>query len=47
MLSFRLAALDLHKFVKLKNPPLAASPTFTAFVEQCLTGMVHALLSIP
>lgn len=36
--------LNPHKLVELQNPPLAACPTFTSLVKQCLARVMHALI---
>lgn len=43
----RLTPNDLQKLIKLHDPPLAATPSFSPLVENRLAGMIRALFFIP
>ena len=43
---FPLASLDFHKLVELQHSPLAARPSFAAFVEQGLSRMMDTFFVI-
>ena len=38
---------NLHKLIKLKHPPLTATPPFAPLVENRLARVMHALLPVP
>ena len=44
---FCLAPLDLHKLVKLHDPPLTATPPLAALVEDGRARVMHTALSFP
>ena len=41
------AARNLHKLIKLQNPPLAARPSFATLVENRRSWMVLARFTVP
>ena len=43
---FPLAALDSHELIELQHSPLAARPSFAAFVEQGLSRMMDTFFVI-
>jgi hypothetical protein len=42
-----LATFDVHELVKFQYAPLAATPAFTALVEDGRTRVMYTLLSLP